>query len=196
MQPIGDAVPRRGNALSRACGRLALRLLRFKIEGELPNEPKFVLIGAPHTSNWDFIISMAVMMATGLQLSWMGKEEMFDHPLRRFFIWMGGLPVDRSAAGGVVGETVEAFKRHEKLIIVVAPEGTRASAPNWKSGFYRIAAGAGVPIVLGYLDFERRVLGFGPAFMPTGDQAADIAKIRSFYANIVPRYSDRYDKTD
>lgn len=192
MQPLGDQIPRGGNAFTRWFGRFMLNRLGFSLEGELPNEPRFIILGVPHTSNWDFIIVLCVMFALNLQINWIGKKSMFKWPFGGLLKKLGGVPIDRAAAGGFVEATVEALKSTEKLIIVIAPEGTRSAAEQWKSGFHRIAHGAGIPIVPGYLDYERKVLGFHPAIMPSDDARDDTRRIRRLYHDARPKHPDRW----
>ena len=196
MLSVGDQVPRGGNAFTRWLGKWGLRRLGFRLEGELPNEPRFIILGIPHTSNWDFIIVMLVMMALNLQINWIAKESMFRFPFKRLLLKLGGVPINRAAAGGVVDATVKALKEAEKLIIVIAPEGTRSPAPEWKSGFHRIARGAGVPFVLGNLDYEKKILTLGPTMHPGDDAAADIRWIRSQYTNARPKHPERWHPGD
>jgi 1-acyl-sn-glycerol-3-phosphate acyltransferase len=183
----GPNVPRRGGALRAALGRAMLRLLRWRIGGGPPDLAKCVIIAAPHSSNRDFFVGIAVVFALRLDAHFIGKAELFRGPLGPIMRWLGGLAVDRSHPEGVVPETVALFQARESLMLAVAPEGTRKPVPRWKSGFYRIALGAGVPIVPGYFDNGRRVVGFGEAFYPTGDAEADIAALRAFYTPIPRR---------
>lgn len=183
----GHRLPRRGGALRAATGRALLRLTGWSIDPEIPDLPKFVVIAAPHSSNWDFIVGIGLVFALRLDIHFIGKAELFRGPLGPLMRWLGGLPVDRSQPQGVVEQTIALFAAHEKLIVAVAPEGTRKPVTRWKSGFYRIALGAGVPIVPGYFDNRRRVVGLGPPFLPTGDAEADIATLRGFYASIPRR---------
>jgi len=158
-----------------------LRLLGWRMAGSLPDAPKFVIIAAPHTSNRDFILGMSLVFAQSLDARWIGKQELFQGPLGPFFRWLGGIPVDRSSPQGVVDDAVAAFRSRERMILAIAPEGTRKAVPRWKTGFHRIARGAGVPIVAGFFDNRRRLVGFGPAIEPTADMDGDIARLREWY---------------
>jgi 1-acyl-sn-glycerol-3-phosphate acyltransferase len=184
LPEIGDAVPRRGNRFSRWLGRFTLSRFGWRIEGEVPNLARCVYIGAPHTSNWDFVHAVAAIFAVGVQISWMGKDILFRWPYGWFMRWLGGIPIDRSAAHGVVGQMVDEFDRRRQFWLGITPEGTRRAVARWKTGFYHIARGAEVPIVPVFLDYSRRVLGVGPLFVPTGDVDADIASLKSFYEGI------------
>jgi 1-acyl-sn-glycerol-3-phosphate acyltransferase len=183
--PLGDALPTRGNRVSRGLARLLLFLLGWRIRGALPNLTSMVLIGAPHTSNWDFVVAMATAYALGVRVSWVGKRELFHPPLGVLFRWLGGVPVDRSASSGFVEQMVAEFQRRGQFLLAVAPEGTRRAVTKWRTGFYYIAAGAGVPIVLVTFDRARRLLHLGPALSPGGDLEADLATIRSLFAGIL-----------
>ena len=171
---------------------LFLRLAGWKMIDPAPDLPKFVLIGAPHTSNWDFVLTLAYAFVYGKRVFWMGKNSLFKFPFNRFFRWMGGIPIDRSKAHGVVAQTVEKFNGADELAICIAPEGARKRVPKWKTGFYHVAHGAGIPIVLGFLDYKKRQGGFGPVFMPTGDIEADMLEIRAFYATVTGRYPSQF----
>ncbi|WP_417463903.1 lysophospholipid acyltransferase family protein [Kordiimonas sp.] len=173
-------------------GRVVLRLGGWKVVGEVPNIPKFVAIAAPHTSNWDFPIFMSVVGVLRLRVRFLGKHTLFKGPLGWLFYWLGGIPVEREGndVADVVKRAAEAFALRDELILGLAPEGTRSKVSKWKSGFYRIAVAADVPIVLAFVDSKKREVGIGPVFMPTGDMAADMAKIQAFYsekAGLKPR---------
>lgn len=145
---VPENMPRSGNGFTRWLGRLILRLLGWKITGTIPNESKLVVIGAPHTSNWDFILTLSMIMALGLKMSFFMKEEAFFWPMKGFFMKMGGIPINRGKAGAVMKESIEWFKSSDKAWVAITPEGTRGKVDSWKSGFVRIAHGAGVPILI------------------------------------------------
>ena len=168
----------------RAVGRGVLRLMGWRVEGEVPDLPKFVIAVAPHTSNWDFVVGVAAMFALDLRLAFIGKHTLFRGPFAPLLRWMGGIPVDRSSAHGVVADSVEAFKRMERRILVVAPEGTRSRVAHFKSGFLHIARGAGVPVLLASFDYEARCVRFGPAFEPGEDIEEEVRKTEAFFAPI------------
>lgn len=170
--------------LVRQLSVAALRLGGWQLKGELPPANKFVMIAAPHTSNWDLPVMLAVAFAFGVRLAWLGKHTLFRGPFGYFFRWLGGLPVDRSAAHDVVAQSIALFQQRDQLMLAVAPEGTRKKVRYWKTGFYHIASGAGVPIVTGFIDYRRKETGVGPTLQPTGQLAADLQIIQAFYAGI------------
>jgi 1-acyl-sn-glycerol-3-phosphate acyltransferase len=172
---------------------LALRLAGWRTEGAPPaSAERFVLIAAPHTSNWDAVIMVLAARSYRLRLAWFVKDSWFAFPLGGVMRALGGVPIDRSARNGVVEQAIARLKETiGPLVLAVPPEGTRGHAPHWKTGFYHIARGAGVPIVLGYLDYGRKVAGLGPAFTPTGDLDADFAVFRDFYDKVQAKYPDK-----
>ena len=172
--------------------RRFLALTGWEAEGFRPLEPRYVLIAAPHTSNWDLAYLLAIADVFDVKISWMGKHALFRPPLGWFMRRLGGIPVARHRRGNLVSAMARAFDDRESLALVVPAEGTRDYVPYWKSGFYHIARQAGVPIVLGYLDYERRRGGFGPALVPTGDVRRDMDEIRDFYSDKVGRHRDRF----
>ncbi|MFM5908852.1 MAG: lysophospholipid acyltransferase family protein [Novosphingobium sp.] len=157
------------------------RMQGWKLEGPGPKSRRCVLIGAPHTTNWDFVFFIGATHEYGLLPGFMGKDALFRWPLGRFMREMGGVPVVRSSSHNYVEQMIEAFQTRDELMLVIAPEGTRKQARRWKSGFYHIAVGANVPIVLGWLDYKTKRGGLGPEMMMTGDYKADLARIRAFY---------------
>jgi 1-acyl-sn-glycerol-3-phosphate acyltransferase len=173
-------------------GKTFLAALGWEIEGQKPTEKKYVLIAAPHTSNWDLPLMLGIGYVLDVRVSWMGKHTLFEPPFGAFFKWLGGIPVDRRSRQDLVQQMVDIFAEREELALAVPPEGTRSRTKYWKSGFYYIAKGAKVPIALGFLDFKRRVGGFGPMVMPSDDMEADIEKIRAFYATITGKFPEDF----
>ncbi len=133
---------------------------------------------------------LAIAYRMGIRPSWLGKRQIFRKPFGRFMRWLGGIPVDRSKSTNMVGQVVERFGQIDRLFLVIPPSATRHKAAHWKSGFYHIARGANVPILLTFLDYSRKVGGIGPALMPTGDVSADMDVIRAFYAGVQGRYPE------
>jgi len=188
ISPLGDAIPKQNSKILPLIGNLVLRIFNWQTEGDIPNLPKFVVVGAPHTSNWDFVYTMAFIFSVNIKIYWMGKHTLFRRPFGGIMRRMGGIAIDRRAPKGTVGQMVEVFNNQDKLILLIPPEGTRKKVENWKTGFYHIAHGANVPILLAYLDYGRKVIGFGPTITPSGDVAADMQRIQSFYRDIPGKY--------
>ena len=187
-----DIVPagyvRRNAVVAKAAGRFLMRLSGWRFEGALADVPKLVVAVAPHTSNWDFVIGVAALWALDLKLSFLGKHTLFRGWFGRWMRSIGGIPVDRSQAHGVVSESVAAFGVREKMVLAIAPEGTRQLDKGFKTGFLRIAREANVPVQLAYFDFRRKVIGFGPLFFPGDDVDADLKKILDYYRPIPGKY--------
>lgn len=182
------------NTLLRGLSLAVLRLQGWKIEGSLPDgATKAVLIAAPHTSNWDLPYTLMTGFALRLNLYWMGKESIFRAPFGAFMRWLGGIAVDRSRSNNLVAASVEAIRAATgPLQLVVPPEGTRSKTRYWKTGFYHIAVGAGVPIVMAYMDYAEKRAGLGPVFHPTGDVERDMESIKAFYAPFKGRNADQF----
>ena len=177
--------------LARTIGRSFLRAIGWQVTGSVPPHPKFVVIGAPHTSNWDLPILLASSWALGVHVHWLGKAEMFRPSTDGWLRQLGGIPVDRSAPQGLVEQMVAHFGRVDRLALMVPPDGTRARREAWKSGFYQIALGAGVPVVASYADFRRREAGIAGWVRPTGVLRDDMDAIRALYEGITPRHPER-----
>jgi 1-acyl-sn-glycerol-3-phosphate acyltransferase len=157
-----------------------------------PSAKKFVIVAAPHTSNWDFPIAMGALYLMDIKVNYLAKRELFKFPMGILFKAMGGIPVDRSRAGGMVDRMIEEFSKHRELVLLVPPEGSRSQVKQWKTGFYRVAAGANVPIALGYLDYGKKEAGVTQLFYPTGDLEKDMAEIKTFYRGITPKYPEKF----
>ncbi|MFH1084094.1 MAG: lysophospholipid acyltransferase family protein [Pseudomonadota bacterium] len=173
-------------------GLIFLKMLGWRVEGEIPDIKKFVIIAAPHTSNWDFPITLAITFALKIKIYWMGKSVMFRWPFGAVCRWLGGIPIERSRSHNVVEQSVQAFKKWDRLIMIIPPEGTRKRVSYWKTGFYHIASGANVPVVLGFLDYRRKAGGIGSTFYPTGRIEEDMQEIRAFYAAITGKRQDLF----
>ena len=161
--------------------RLILKLLGWKLDERVPETPRYVMIGFPHTSNWDFVLGMLAKWALPLPLNWVAKHSMFFWPLKSFFIAMGGIPLNREKSSGFIQKNIELFAQREHFILGLMPEGTRSKTDHWKTGFYHIAHGAKVPIALGYMDYKNKVIGVGGILHTSGDIHADFAVIKEFY---------------
>ncbi len=168
--------------LLRGLSQFLLKSFGWKVTGGIPKElQKCVIIAAPHTTNWDMPVSLMVAFSLDTSLHWVGKSSIFRFPFGGLMRWMGGIPVDRSQSNNMVAATVETFAQYSELRIMMAPEGTRAKVRAWKSGFYHIAHGAGVPLALGFVDYKNRCAGIGKIINTSGNYDADMVEIREFY---------------
>ncbi|MBI2566461.1 MAG: lysophospholipid acyltransferase family protein [Candidatus Schekmanbacteria bacterium] len=165
-------------------GRAFLRLMGWRLEGELPQCGAAVIIAAPHTSNWDMFYMLAVAWSYRVKLSWLGKHTIFRPPFGWLLKKLGGIPVDRRQPGGLVEQAAARLRTERKFLLLMAPSGTRGKRPCWKSGFYHIAHSANVPVICSFLDYGRRVTGIGPSFLLEGNPAVDMKKIRGFYSGM------------
>lgn len=182
------------NTVLRALSVGFLKLTGWKVVGNLPpGAEKSVFIAAPHTSNWDLPYTLMVAFSLRLNLYWMGKEELFKPPFRGLMMWLGGLPVQRDKSNNLVAASVAAIQAASgPLQLTVAPEGSRSKARYWKSGFYHIAVGAQVPIVMAFLDYGSKTGGLGPAFQPSGNIEDDMIAIKAFYAPFKGKNADQF----
>ncbi|WP_448630800.1 1-acyl-sn-glycerol-3-phosphate acyltransferase [Cellulomonas soli] len=170
--------------IRRAVARVYWRLSRWTLRTtRVPVDGSGILIGAPHTSNWDFILMLAITAEAGLPVRWLGKHTLFRGPAGPFMRALGGIPVDRRDPAGLVDDLVARIRAGELFYLVVTPEGTRSAGTYWKSGFYRIAQATGLPVVLGYVDRTTMTAGLGPTVPITGDVRADMDAVRAFYAD-------------
>ena len=167
--------------LLRFLSNSIMRLIGWKVEGALPNLPKYLIIGAPHTSNWDFLLFLATIFHLKVDARYMGKAELFRGPFGWFFYWCGGIPVDRKKSQGLVEQMVEACHNSEKFILTIAPEGTRHKVKEWKRGFYHIAKGAGIPIIMAKVDGKKKAMCVGEVFHLTEDMEADMLAIQDAF---------------
>lgn len=161
----------------------------------VPNAPKFVIVAAPHTSNWDGLILILMAFTLRVRLHWLGKHTLFKPPLGIILRWTGGIPIDRTARHNAVEQAVQWFNNRDRAALVIAPEGTRHKTDRWKTGFYHIAQGANVPLVLGFMDYGRKSVGLGPLIEPSGDFEADMETMRQFYAGMTGRHPERMSET-
>lgn len=181
--PLPPQVPRvPPHAVSRWLGRTILRLAGWRMVGALPDIPRAVLIAAPHSSNWDGVLGLAAKMGMGLEIKILGKDALFKVPVMGAVLHrLGVIPVDRSAAHGVVEQAAAMIRENPQLWYGLAPEGTRKPVDRWKPGFWRIAKAANVPVVPAYFHYPERIIGIGPPFELGNDMEADIARIRAWY---------------
>ncbi len=180
---LGASTPRRGNRVSRSLARLAFRLWRWRFSGSFPDVPKAIVVVAPHTTNWDFLVGVLSIFGLGLRISWLGKHTLFRWPLRPLMLWLDGVPVRRGSRSGTVAKLVETMRQREAMLLAVAPEGTRQAVTGWRMGFAHIAVGAGVPVVPVAFDWGSRLVRLGPALTLTGDLAADERTLRGWFSD-------------
>jgi 1-acyl-sn-glycerol-3-phosphate acyltransferase len=183
------------NTVLRRLSITFLQLTGWKIEGALPPEAvKAVLIAAPHTSNWDLPYTLMVAFALRLNIYWMGKSSIFTPPFRGLMMWLGGIAVNREQSNNLVAASAQALVQAQGSVqLVVPPEGTRSKTRYWKTGFYYIALGAKVPIVMAYMDYSTKRSGLGPVFYPTGDVDKDMLEIKAFYAPFKGKNADQFE---
>ena len=153
--------------------------------------PKAVFVAAPHTSNWDGFWALTYKVAFDIDVQFFAKHSLFWFPLGNILRALGGIDLDRGQAGSAVTQAIEEFREQESFYFGLAPEGTRKKKPGWKTGFYRIAVGAGVPIYLGFIDYRKKRIGLGPRLDPSGDPEADLAICREFYASVTGRWPEK-----
>ena len=181
--PLPPRAPRvEDNPFARRLGRTILRLGGWRMEGEFPDLPRLVLIGAPHSSNWDGLWGLAAKLALGLDLRILGKHQLFWWPLSLLLDRLGVIAVNRDAAQGVTEQAAAMIRAGDRYWFGLAPEGTRKPVPRFKPGYWKIASGAGVPVLPAYFDYPRKVIGIGPLFHLGDDMAADTARIQRWYA--------------
>jgi 1-acyl-sn-glycerol-3-phosphate acyltransferase len=182
---------RRPSLLSRAVRAAMMWFYRrqgWVAHGKVPEPRRFIIIAAPHTSNWDFLYFIGLTQTLGITPHVMAKSSLFRWPMRRFMLDMGGVPVERSKGGNYVQAMIDEFAKRDEFMLTIAPEGTRGSVRQWKTGFYHIAIGANVPMVVGMMDYGTKSGGLGPMIWPTGDYEADMAKVAEVYASVTPRH--------
>ncbi len=177
--------------IRRAIGRGWLRAFGWRLEGARPTEEKAVFVAAPHTSNWDLPFALAVAWSLDMDIRWAGKTSIFRPPFGAIMKMLGGIPIDRERRGNQVEAIARAIREADALYLIIAPSGTRSRRDHWKSGFYRIAEAANVPISLGFLDYAERRGGIGETLTPSGDLAKDMERIRAFYAGVRGKHRER-----
>ncbi len=162
--------------------RLLMKICGWTIEGQKPTHRRFVMIGAPHTSNWDLMVLMGVALSMRTPIFWLGKSSLFRGPCGPVMRYLGGIPVHRERKNNLVGKAVSAFTCHDRFVLALSPEGTRTAVNQWRTGFWHIANQAKVPIIPAYADLSRKIAGTGSAYKTTGDMDKDIANLQAFYA--------------
>lgn len=162
----------------------------------LPDEPKMIVIAAPHSSNWDFVYGVAAIFVTQLHFNLFAKHTLFEGPLGWMFRAVGGIPVDRSAPGGLVAETVRVFESRPQLLLALTPEGTRSRITPWKRGFWHMAQAANVPVAVAYIDYRRRKVGIEMVFRPTDDWEADMRPVFAFYRTVGAKRPENFAVED
>lgn len=186
---LGNHTPKRHGSFAPKVARLFNRMTGWTISGEVPNIAQAVIIGAPHTSNFDGVHTLPLLIELGIDIKILGKKELFGVPvLSQFLRWAGVLPIDRGKKGSVLQAAIDRFATGEPLFLGLAPEGTRGYTEGWKTGFYYLAVGAKVPILPVALDYGKKQMRFMPLFYPTGDIDADLPKIYAMYAGITPKH--------
>lgn len=180
--------------LWQRAAKMSLRLVGWQLVADLPATQKFLLVGAPHTSNWDFPIALLMMASLGLKLRWIGKDSLFRGIKGPVMRGLGGIPVKRDGRKNFVGQIVDLYNSRDEMVITIAPEGTRKYLDHWKTGFYHIALNAKIPIALGFLDYPRKICGVGGYFTPSGNQEDDLKTLREFYADKVGKFSQQQNK--
>jgi len=191
---IGSSVPRRGTRFSRWLGRRILAALGLKITGHLPDHPKMMVIGAPHTSNWDGVMAIGMALALSIDVRVVAKQSLFRWPFAGLLRWMGVIGIDRTAPGGVVGELTALYQSADQLYVCMSPEGTRAGADSWKTGFHRIALAAGVPVLVLVFDWGRGCIHIADCFEPGPDVQQDLTRILGHMRGVQPRIPARLSR--
>ena len=176
------------SALRRRLARALLRAFGWRVDVAWPTAPRGVVIVYPHTSNWDFMVGIVARAAVGLPVSWVGKHGIFRWPLGPVLRRLGGIPVDRRAPHGLIGQLAAELARRDWMWLALAPEGTRARVEHWRSGFYRLACLADVPLGLGFIDYREKVVGIREYLALSGDEEADLTRIRAAYQAITARH--------
>lgn len=176
------------NTFGQRVAQLIFNMIGWQFVADVPPTPKYLLIGAHHTSNWDFPIGMLIMARLGERLHWIGKDSLFHGIPGVVMKWMGGIPVERGARKNFVNQIVNIYNHSKRMVIAMAPEGTRTATDHWKTGFYHIARGAKIPIAMGFADYAKKICGVGGWFIPSHDIRADFEILRKFYSNVTGKY--------
>lgn len=177
---------------SRWLGRTILRLLGWRVRGDIPDADRLILVGGPHTSNWDFVVGMSALLAMNMRVHWLGKHTLFRKPYAGFMTWLGGMPVNRAAPGGLAEDVARQIRAEPAMALIITPEGTRSKVEKWKTGFLRIAEAADCTIVIGTLDFSSREIVIGETLQASDDPAADVAYIKACFDRVIPKNPENY----
>lgn len=188
---LSSNIPRLGNRFSQWLGCFVLKQLGWSFEGEFPKHKKMVLAVAPHTSNWDFVVGLAVAFSLRLKISFFGKHSIFIPPFDRLLRRWGGIPIERSKAHGVVGQITDTMISADKMILCLSPEGTRSRVERWKTGFLHIAHKAKVPLFLVGFDYHKKKIIFGSCQNVGEDTEAELQNVYAFYANVQAKFPDK-----
>ena len=188
---ISQNIPRLGNRFSVWLGKSVLKVMGWRFQGEFPDHRKMVIAVAPHTSNWDFVVGLAVVFSLRLKISFFGKHSIFIPPFDRLLKRWGGIPIERSRSHGVVSKMIQTIKQADQIVLALSPEGTRSGIYPWKTGFLHIAKEAEIPVVLIGLDYKNKLICLGPEFKVEQDIETEMQKVYDYYANIPAKYADK-----
>ena len=191
-QQVPEQLRSRRGVIPRWIGISVLKLMGWRVEGKIPDLDRGLLIGAPHTSNWDFVIAMASILAINLKMFWLAKHTIFVPVIRIFFYWLGGIPTNRDEPRAVVDHVLSLAEKEETVVIGITPEGTRKKVVKWKTGFLRLARNLRCPIIMVGLSFSTKRVIIGDLFYPTGNNAADLIAIRKYYEQFDGRHPDQF----
>ncbi len=191
VRDLGPNIPTRGNALIRDFFYGIMRVMGWRIEGRFPDVPKVVLVGAPHTANQDFFMAILTALSLGADMKFVMKHTAFKGPTGPLLRWLGGIGLDRDKTRNFVQQIVEEYNARDQMVMAIMPEGTRSVTKGWRSGFYYIAYGANVPLILIIFDYSNKVMRIGPTIVPTGDYETDLRRIQSHYLGVMGKYPDR-----
>ncbi len=190
---LGDAVPKRGNHLTKTIALFFLRITGWRIAGEIPNVPKLIVIGAPHTSYWDFFLAMMIVFSLGIRIEIMGKATLFKYrPVAALLYWSGVFPARQNSSGGMVETVAATMNGRKKMFLGLSPEGTRKKVTQWRTGFYHIAQKTNLDILSVQLDFGRKTVFIHPPFTPTGQMDQDMQKIKAYFQDAIGKHAEQF----
>ena len=188
---LSPNIPRMGNKFSCWLGTMVLNRLGWHFQGEFPTHPKMIIAVAPHTSNWDFVIGLAVAFSLRLKITFFGKHSLFVPPFGALLRRRGGIPVERSQAHGVVEQMADAMRKADKMLLCLAPEGTRSRIERWKTGFLHIANKAEVPVFLVAFDYKKKQIEFGPSLLIGDDTQYELNRIYTYFQHVQAKFPDK-----